>query len=60
MGTKFVVEKIKIMLTVELIVTIGIKIFLFIIFPYYSKMGKTDPDRNHSWGSVAGIDFSFM
>jgi len=34
MGTKFVVEKVTIMLTVEVIVTIGIKIFLFIIFPY--------------------------
>lgn len=33
-GTKFVVEKVKIMLTLEVIVTIGIKIFFFIIFPY--------------------------
>jgi len=48
MGIKFVVEKVKIMLMVEMIVTIGIKIFLFIIFHFYSKMGKTDPDRNHS------------
>jgi len=28
------VEKVKIVLTVEVIVTIGIKIFLFVIFPY--------------------------
>jgi len=34
MGMKFVVEKVKIMLTIEVIVTIGINIFLFIIFPY--------------------------